>query len=244
MPVATKKLRAPAELESEESKAHEAGESPEDEVREGCEDTPRSRPSRKRGTKNARTTKAPMDTEGCSCSKHKRGDALSPQEYLDACALGIEHRGRTYIRARLDTAERLDKRCGKSGIPDNAKCSKGGGGGVGGALLGAAALAGAAGVGIAAHRAMQTKSENEARLARVNRLRNKGPAGRAAARQLVKQYAEATANSPSRDRREAKNRKRLPPGAEKVRRRTRRQGKVVYADSVFAHGFSVDALSL
>lgn len=136
MPAATKKLRAPAELEVSESKAHGAGESPEDEVREGSEDAPR--PSRKRGAKNAKRTKAPMDSEGCGCggkkggtcdgdcaSKRKRSDALTPQEYLTACELGIEQRSRSYIRARLDAAARLDLKCGNGSISPGEKCTKG-----------------------------------------------------------------------------------------------------------------------
>jgi len=88
--------------------------------------------------------KKPMDGEGCGCDGAKKGrkascdgscggyakkmdrnDALTPQEYLKACELGIQGRSRTYIRARLDTAERLDLKCGKGAISEGEKCTKG-----------------------------------------------------------------------------------------------------------------------
>ncbi len=124
---------------------------PEGEEEEGMEgeemdgDKPHSR---KRSAKGAKHTKAPMDGgmygkkpmdgEGCGCGGRKgkascdgscgkkmdRNDALTPQEYLAACELGIQRRSRAYIRARLDSTARLDKKCGASGIPDNAKCTK------------------------------------------------------------------------------------------------------------------------
>jgi hypothetical protein len=162
--------------------------------------------SRKRSAKGAKHTKAPMDGgmygkkpmdgEGCNCGKRKakcdgncgkkmdRNDALTPQEYLAACELGIQNRTRSYIRARLDTAERLDKKCGASGIADNKTCHVGRGKGPVGRLkaanktwearygkrpktsnkdkikaLGITALAVGAGVGAAAL---------------VNKVRNKG----------------------------------------------------------------------
>lgn len=53
-------------------------------------------------------------------------------EYLQAAELGVEHRSRGYIRARLDAAARLaakggareDKKCGASGIAKHKKCKK------------------------------------------------------------------------------------------------------------------------
>ena len=100
--------------------------------------------SRKRSAKGAKNTKAPMDAEcGCmskgrkgkcdgSCGKSmkdggymKKMDSLTPQEYLTACELGIQNRSRTYIRARLDTAERLDLKCGNGAISEGEKCTKG-----------------------------------------------------------------------------------------------------------------------
>lgn len=105
--------------------------------------------SRKRSAKGAKHTKAPMDGgtygkkpmdgEGCGCSGRKgkascdgncgkkmdRTDALTPQEYLAACDLGIQGRSRSYIRARLDVAERLDLKCGKGSISQGEKCTKG-----------------------------------------------------------------------------------------------------------------------
>jgi hypothetical protein len=61
-----------------------------------------------------------------------RNDALTPQEYLAACDLGIQGRSRTYIRARLDTAMNLtpasiraDLKCGNGSISKGEKCTKG-----------------------------------------------------------------------------------------------------------------------
>lgn len=107
--------------------------------------------SRKRSAKNANNTKAPMDGgmygkkpmdgEGCGCGGAKKGrkascdgncggyakkmDALTPQEYLAACELGIQGRSRTYIRARLDSATRLDLKCGNGSVSQGEKCTKG-----------------------------------------------------------------------------------------------------------------------
>lgn len=112
--------------------------------------------SRKRSAKNAHNTKAPMDGgmygkkpmdgEGCGCGGRKgkascdgscggyakKMDALTPQEYLAACELGIQGRSRTYIRARLDAAMNLtpstvraDLKCGKGAISPGEKCTKG-----------------------------------------------------------------------------------------------------------------------
>jgi hypothetical protein len=63
--------------------------------------------------------------DGNCGSMRKRGDSLTPLEYLDACELGIQDRSPTYIRARLDTAERLDLKCGKGSISEGEKCTKG-----------------------------------------------------------------------------------------------------------------------
>jgi hypothetical protein len=101
--------------------------------------------SRKRSAKGAKNTKPakdggmygkkPMDAE-CACGKkskcdgncsymRKRRDSLTPIEYLDACELGIQDRSTAYIRARLDSAERLDLKCGKGAISEGEKCTKG-----------------------------------------------------------------------------------------------------------------------
>jgi hypothetical protein len=143
MPVATKK-RPPMELEPGEGSAHENAESASEEVREGSEpdDTPKGRTNRKRSAKGVKSTKAPMDGDcGCGGGKAKkctcdggcggyakkmdRSDALTPQEYLAACDLGIQGRSRSYIRARLDAAERLDLKCGNGSISQGEKCHKG-----------------------------------------------------------------------------------------------------------------------
>jgi hypothetical protein len=132
----------------------------EEEEEMGTEEMDAVKPhSRKRSAKNAKHTtpaadgygmKQPMDAEcGCggkgrkgkaSCDgtcggygkKMDRNDALSPQEYLAACDLGIQHRSRAYIRSRLDTAMNLtpstvrnDLKCGKGSISAGEKCTKG-----------------------------------------------------------------------------------------------------------------------
>ena len=115
--------------------------------------------NRKRSAKGAKNTKAPMDggmygkkpMDGeCGCSakgrkgkstcdgscggmkKDRADSALTPQEYLAACELGIQGRSRSYIRSRLDTAMNLtpstlraDLKCGKGSISKGEKCSKG-----------------------------------------------------------------------------------------------------------------------
>jgi len=144
------KKRPPLEMEPGEGKAHEMKETPEEEVREGTESEEGEeypKKSRKRSAKGAKSTKAPMDAEcGCgakgrkgkcdgSCGKAMkdggnypmkgRSDALTAPEYLAACDLGIQGRSRSYIRARLDAAERLDLKCGKGAISKGEKCRKG-----------------------------------------------------------------------------------------------------------------------
>ena len=147
---ADKSKKVLMEMEKGEGKAHESAESPDEESGEGPEpdDAPRFG-SRKRSAKDAKNTKAPMDTEcgatpGKQCSACKSGkpcsgramkdagcggkkmdSALTPYEYLSACDLGIQDRGRSYIRARLDSAERLDLKCGKGSISQGEKCRKG-----------------------------------------------------------------------------------------------------------------------
>ena len=66
----------------------------------------------------------PMKDGACGMTKGRK-DALTAQEYLAACDMGIQDRARTYIRARLDTADRLDLKCGKGAISQGEKCNKG-----------------------------------------------------------------------------------------------------------------------
>jgi hypothetical protein len=139
------------EMEPGEGKKHEMAETAQEEMREGAEpdDAPASKTNRKRSAKGAKNTKAPMDGEGCSCGARKgkascdgncgsyakkmdRNDALTPQEYLAACDLGIQGRSRAYIRSRLDTAMNLtpstvraDLKCGNGSISEGEKCHVG-----------------------------------------------------------------------------------------------------------------------
>ena len=144
MPSAAKKSAAYREGRADKSKPSiEIEISPEGEEEEGPDteemDGAKSPTKRKRSAKGAKNTKAPMDGEGCGCAGRKgkgtcdgncgkkmdRSDALTPQEYLAACELGIQGRSRSYIRARLDAAERMDLKCGNGAISPGEKCTKG-----------------------------------------------------------------------------------------------------------------------
>lgn len=105
-------------------------------VREGSDDKEEhscscSKPAPKR-KKNSKMRKVATKDGECGCggtkgnctcdgecggSKRKM-DSLTSREFLKACEMGIEHKSVAYIKARLD------KKCGESGIPDNAKCTK------------------------------------------------------------------------------------------------------------------------
>lgn len=66
----------------------------------------------------------------CGCGdKAKMDRALSPQEYLDACDLGIQDRSKSYIRARLDAVATAGKgqgvKCGNGYIGRGKKCNNG-----------------------------------------------------------------------------------------------------------------------
>lgn len=136
---------AKVEIEIKPASEEPETEDPEEEM---DADMSRSKTNRKRSAKNAKSTKAPMDggmygkkpMDGdCGCGGRKgkascdgscgkkmdRNDALTPQEYLAACELGIQGRSRSYIRARLDVAERLDLKCGNGSISQGEKCTKG-----------------------------------------------------------------------------------------------------------------------
>lgn len=215
MPALTKK-RPAMESEPGEGKAHEMKESPEEEVREGSESEEGhyGKTNRKRSTKGAKKTKAPMDSDcGCGggkgkpctckdsgCGDYKKMDsALTPQEYLAACDLGIQGCSRSYIRARLDAAERLDKKCGASGIAENKKCKVGGESAASG-LRGLAVAAGAtlaiggAAAGIAAaHTAHKKAKRQKATLQAIKDYRNAGNVVRAEGRQTAKYMRSASA---------------------------------------------------
>ena len=142
-------IREGRAMSAKARRAPEESEELENEEEEMDMDMGKKPHSRKRSAKNANNTKAPMDggmygkkpmdTEcGCKGKKgakcdgncggamRKRGDAaLTPHEYLDACDLGIQDRSRSYIRARLDAAERLDLKCGAGSISEGEKCTKG-----------------------------------------------------------------------------------------------------------------------
>lgn len=208
------------EAEPGEGKAHEMKESSAEEVREGSESEEGhyNKTNRKRSAKGVKNTKAPMNGEGCGCGAKKGAKcscdsgceyskkmdaALTPQEYLAACDLGIQGRSRTYIRARLDAAERTDKKCGNSGIPDNAKCNKAGSPaalqaeskpkkkrtklGVAG-ILGVAAAVGAA---QGAHSAYKNRQENvKGALQKIKNLKHKANSGLVAAVQTAKNLSK------------------------------------------------------
>lgn len=110
-----------------ESREHE-----ESEVREGTEDSECC--AEKKGKAKCSACAAGKPCSGkamkdADCGMKKRSDALTAQDYLLACDLGIADRSRPYIRARLDARqahqERQDKKCGASAIPDNKQCRVG-----------------------------------------------------------------------------------------------------------------------
>jgi len=85
---------------------------------------------------------ASCKTGKCGCKKCKtkrsrgvkrlgvadKNDALTPQEYLAACDLGVQGRSRSYIRARLDVSTKTGlpgKKCGGSHIAASATCHNG-----------------------------------------------------------------------------------------------------------------------
>ena len=108
---------------------------------EGSEGVTKMNDPRKKGApslddENNDACNKKMDKKGgkdCGCT-HKN-DALTPQEYIAACEMGIQDRSRIYIRARLDTAEQVrndlaktggtGKKCGNSYIPKSANCTVG-----------------------------------------------------------------------------------------------------------------------
>lgn len=218
----TKKPTAYREGRADKSKkpSIESEIKPEGEEEEGPEgeEMDASKPhSRKRSAKGAKHTKPaadgmygkkPMDGEGCGCmgkgrkgkgkcdgncgKKMDRNDALTPQEYLAACELGIQGRSRTYIRARLDATERLDKKCGASGIPDNAKCTKGSGGS--NRVLGSIAAATLIGGSIAVANEIEKKKEQELKakdiIRKANTVRFKANAGITAAARSARNSVE------------------------------------------------------
>lgn len=109
--------KAPPETEEEDGL---------DEVREGSADSPRAKgKGKKKGCGCSSCSKG----KECPCSKSgkktMKSDALTPQEYLAACDLGIQHRERAYIRARLDSDARFDLKCGNGAISKGEKCHKG-----------------------------------------------------------------------------------------------------------------------
>ena len=69
----------------------------------------------------------------CGCSggadKGKMDGALTPQEYLDACDLGIQRRSPAYIRARLDARKSKGRgvKCGNGYISPGEQCGSGSG---------------------------------------------------------------------------------------------------------------------
>jgi hypothetical protein len=130
MPAATRRRPKTSAPELGESPEHEAGEGPDEEVREGAEDMPPMSKGRRgrRGRKAVKDGSCSACAAGKPCSGKKDGDtsagpgelynpgrknprmnndALSPQEYLDACDLGIQNESKAYIRARLDTEDAI-----------------------------------------------------------------------------------------------------------------------------------------
>lgn len=101
------------------------------EVREGSEDGDADDMPMK-GKKKKCAACASGKKKGCCNEKEvedgdcgMKKDSITPREYLHACDLGIQGRSRSYIRARIDSEQRLDLKCGKGSISQGEKCSKG-----------------------------------------------------------------------------------------------------------------------
>jgi hypothetical protein len=114
---------------AEGSAAEEKSESPKMEKGEAPEygDAPHGKKPCKACTKKGKKKGS------CGCGdKAKMDRALSPQEYLDACDLGIQDRSKSYIRARLDAMATAGKgqgtKCGNGYIGRGKKCRSGAGG--------------------------------------------------------------------------------------------------------------------
>lgn len=130
MPAATRRRPKPSAPEAGESPDDESSESPDEQMREGSEDMPPVSKGRRgrRGRKAVKDGSCSACAAGKPCAGKKDGDtsagpgelynpgrknprmnndALSPQEYLDACDLGIQNESKAYIRARLDTEDAI-----------------------------------------------------------------------------------------------------------------------------------------
>lgn len=243
--------------------------------------------SRKRSAKGAKHTKPakdggmygkkPMDAE-CACGKkskcdgncsymRKRRDSLTPLEYLDACELGIQDRSTAYIRARLDSAERLDLKCGKGAISEGEKCTKGTAqrvepqkgkkfrnSGAKKALLAGAAIGGAALLGAGLDIRRQRKSSAESALSAIKRLKGKGNDTLVAALKSAKNSNEMFPNNPRMQQRSYFNimqakttrglaRQTAKEGLSELKTKVpkspaRRRAARRRGDSIFAAGFS------
>jgi len=100
---------------------------------EGSEGVTKANDPRKKGAPalDDENTDACMKKDkkgGKDCGCTHKNDSLTPQEYIQACDLGIQDRSRAYIRARLDAGKGTGKKCGASHIPAKATCTKGAGG--------------------------------------------------------------------------------------------------------------------
>ena len=179
-----------------------------------------------------------------------------PHEYLAACDLGIQGRSRSYIRARLDAAERLDLKCGKGAISKGEKCTKGAattvdpkapgkGKGMGTALK---VAAGVALVGAAAYGAKKygPKAIRNAKAVTIKTKRNIKSSFQKAVREQMKkegvtpaQWAEWRKSAPKSGSTAAERESfkdyfyKNTPGARRPK-----------SDSVYASGFTLDTSAL
>ena len=267
---------------------------PEEEEEEEEMDMKGKQHSRKRSAKGAKHTtpakdggmygKKPMDAE-CACGKkskcdgncsymRKRRDSLTPLEYLDACELGIQDLSTAYIRSRLDSAERLDLKCGKGAISEGEKCTKGTAqrvkpknqvkrarnSAIKTALKGAAIGAGIGAVAAGLDIRRQRKSSAESALASIKRVKGKGNDTLVAALKAAKNSNEMFPNNPRMQQRsyfnilQAKTTRGLARQAAKQglaelktkvpKSPARRRAARRRGDSIFADGFSPEPASL
>jgi gas vesicle protein len=129
----------------------------------------------------------------CSCGKKDGGMKKSP--YADGCgymkdsvaaefnavldSMGVEKLSKG--EEAPDDDDRDDKKCGKSGIAENKKCTKGTaqvsskkhkGSGIGKAMLAGALVGGAIGAGMSVQEAKQRESRNKGILSKIKEMRN------------------------------------------------------------------------
>ena len=275
MPAAMRRRPKPSAPEAGESPDDESTESPDEQMREGSEDMP---PTSK-GRRGRRSRKAVKDgscsacAAGKPCSGKKDGDtsagpgelynpgrknsrmnndALSPQEYLDACDLGIQNKPKAYIRARLDTEDALrqDFRSSTGQSQNNGSTARR-------VATGAAIAGGVAALAYGGHRSGAFRRAGSAMRSAAPRVRTAASSGMGKARSGFGRARSAASSGMGRARSgfaTASTRARSAGSAGMKRARTgitntsarAKSGfgsarRRLFNDSMYADGFTLDA---